>query len=52
MRDVLGALSRSPNLRIVGADVVELNPTRDPVGVTAAVAVKLVTEFAARLLRE
>ena len=52
MRDVLGALSRSPDMRLVGADVVELNPTRDPVGVTAAVAVKLVTELAARLLRE
>ena len=51
VRDVLGALSRSSGLRIVGADVVELNPTRDPVGTTAAVAVKLVTEFAARLLR-
>ena len=52
VRDVLGALSRSSDLRIVGADVVELNPTRDPVGTTAAVAVKLVTELAARLLRE
>jgi agmatinase len=52
VRDVLGALSRSPDLRVVGADVVELNPTRDPVGTTAAVAVKLVTEFAARLLRD
>jgi agmatinase len=50
VRDVLGALARSSDLRIVGADVVELNPTRDPVGTTAAVAVKLVTEFAARLL--
>jgi agmatinase len=52
VRDVLGALSRSSDLRIVGADVVELNPTRDPVGTTAAVAVKLVTEFAALLLRD
>ena len=52
VRDVLGALSRSPDLRVVGADVVELNPTRDPVGTTAAVAVKLLTELAARLLRE
>ena len=51
VRNVLGALSRS-RLTLVGADVVELNPTRDPVGTTAAVAVKLVTEFAARLLRE
>ena len=49
VRDVLGALSRS-RLTLVGADVVELNPTRDPGGTTAAVAVKLVTEFAARLL--
>ena len=52
VRDVLGALSRSSDLRIVGADVVELNPTRDPVGTTAAVAVKLVTELVARLLRK
>ena len=51
VRDVLGALSRSSDLQIVGADVVELNPTRDPVGTTAAVAVKLLTELAARLLR-
>jgi agmatinase len=49
VRDVLGALSRS-RFTLVGADVVELNPTRDPGGTTAAVAVKLVTEFAARLL--
>jgi agmatinase len=52
VRDVLDALSRSSKLTLVGADVVEFNPTRDPVGTTAAVAVKLVTEFAARLLRE
>ena len=36
---------------LVGADVVELNPTRDPVATTAAVASKLVKELAVRLLR-
>jgi agmatinase len=50
VRDVLGALHRS-RFTLVGADVVELNPTRDPVGTTAAVAAKLVTELGARLLR-
>jgi agmatinase len=50
VRDVLGLLQRS-RLPLVGADVVELNPTRDPSGVTAAVAAKLVKELAARLLR-
>ena len=33
-------------------DVVELNPTRNPVGTTTAVAMKLVTELAARLLHD
>jgi agmatinase len=50
VRDVLGLLQRS-RLPLVGADVVELNPTRDPSGITAAVAAKLVKELAARLLR-
>jgi len=50
VRDVLGSLSRS-TFALVGADVVELNPTRDPVGATAAVAAKLATELAARLLK-
>ncbi len=35
---------------LVGADVVELNPARDPSGVTAMVAAKLVKEIAARML--
>ena len=35
---------------LVGADVVEYNPTRDPSGVTAYVAAKLVKEIAARML--
>ena len=48
-RDVIGLLQRLRG-RVVGADVVELNPTRDPDGGTARVAAKLVKELAARLL--
>ena len=36
--------------RIVGADLVEFNPARDPVGLTAPVCAKLVKELAARML--
>ncbi len=35
---------------IVGADVVELNPSRDPADITAPLAAKLVKELAARML--
>jgi agmatinase len=49
-RDVLGILSRL-DAPLVGADVVELNPDRDPTGTTAALAVKLVKEIAGRMLR-
>ncbi len=35
---------------LVGADVVEYNPQRDPSGVTAMVAAKLVKELASRML--
>jgi len=48
VRDVLHVLERTRG-RIVGADIVELNPLRDPVGITAAVAAKLVKELAARI---
>jgi len=45
-RDVLSVLHRV-NGRIVGADVVELNPSRDINDMTATVAAKLVKELAA-----
>ena len=48
-RDVIGLVQRLPG-SVVGADVVELNPTRDPDGLTSRVAAKLVKEIAARLL--
>jgi arginase len=35
---------------LVGADLVEYNPTRDPTGMTAMVAAKLVKEIASRML--
>jgi agmatinase len=45
--DTIGAV-RAPKL--VGGDVVELNPRLDPTGITAVVAAKLARELLARLL--
>ena len=50
-RDVVGFLQRLPG-PVVGGDVVELNPMRDPDGTTARVAAKLAKELAARLLSD
>lgn len=50
-RDVIRLIQQMPG-RLIGADVVELNPRRDPHGTTAGVAAKLVKEIAARLLRD
>ena len=44
----LGIIQGLPPL--VGADLVELNPVRDPQGITAALAAKLVKELATQLL--
>ncbi len=48
-RDVLDLIQtlRGP---LVGADIVELNPKRDPVGITAMAAAKLLKEIADRML--
>jgi len=48
-RDVID-LIQSIRAPIVGADVVELNPTRDVSGITATIAAKLVKEIAAQML--
>jgi arginase len=50
VREVIGLIHglRSP---IVGADVVEFNPLRDPSGLTATVAAKIVKELAGTMLR-
>jgi len=37
--------------KIVGLDIVELNPTRDPSGITAAAAFKIIKETAGRIVR-
>ena len=49
MREVLDVIDSLPG-PIVGADVVELNPERDVVDLTAMVAAKLVKEIAAAIL--
>jgi len=48
-RDVVNIIQ---NLRghLVGADIVEFNPARDPQGITAAVAAKLLKEVLGRML--
>jgi agmatinase len=49
VREVITIVQRLGG-RLVGADVVEYNPLRDPTGVTAYVAAKLVKELASRML--
>ncbi len=44
------ALIHGLGVPILGADIVEFNPVRDPVGVTAAAAAKLLKEVAACML--
>ncbi|MEO7365771.1 MAG: agmatinase [Sphingomicrobium sp.] len=46
VRDILSVLERVPG-PIIGADIVEYNPSRDINGVTAVVAAKLIKELAA-----
>jgi agmatinase len=48
-RDVLG-LIQGLQVPLVGADIVEFNPKRDPLGITAMAAAKFLKEIAARLL--
>ena len=48
-RDVL-TLIQGIQTQLVGADIVELNPTRDPLGITAMAAAKFVKEIAAKML--
>jgi agmatinase len=49
-RELLTLIQALPG-PVVGADVVELNPDRDPDGLTAMVAAKVVKELADRMLR-
>ena len=49
VRDVVAVVQQCGG-PLIGADVVELNPRRDPSGLTAVVAAKLVKELASRML--
>ena len=49
VRDVISIIQRL-DVPLVGADLVEYNPARDPTGVTGMVAAKLLKEIMARLL--
>jgi arginase len=49
-REVLRIIQQLP-VPLVGADLVELNPVRDPLGITAALAAKMVKELLNQLLR-
>lgn len=48
------ALSILQNLRaqVIGMDVVEVNPDRDPLGITASAAVKIIIETAGKIVAE
>lgn len=48
-REVIGLIQGLPG-PLVGADIVEYNPLRDPSGITAALAAKLLKEILARML--
>jgi arginase family enzyme len=50
VRSVLGAI-RSIDQPVVGGDIVEFNPSRDPIGLTAPLCAKLVKELVARMVQ-
>ena len=50
-REVLGVLQTLP-APLVGADVVEFNPSQDPIGITAPLCAKLVKELVSRMREE
>lgn len=50
-REVINIL-HNINVPIIGADIVELNPHRDPTGITAALAAKLTKEILGIMLSE
>ena len=49
-REVINLIHSVNASEIVGADIVEFNPTRDPVGMTAMACAKLLKEVAAKML--
>ena len=51
-RQVISIIQNVKAPHIIGADIVELNPLRDPTGVTAIVAAKLLKEIIARMITQ
>lgn len=51
VREILGII-QNLDAPLIGADIVEFNPVRDPVGVTAMVAAKFYKEILAKMLRQ
>jgi agmatinase len=51
VRELLALLHAVPG-PVIAADIVELNPIRDPLGITAAVAAKLLKEVLGKILQE
>lgn len=49
-RQVINAVARLQASEIAGADIVEYNPRRDPLGITAAAAAKVFKEITARIV--
>ncbi len=50
VRQVVKTIQNLKAPQIIGADIVELNPRRDPIGITAMAAAKVLKEIAARML--
>lgn len=50
VRQVIRTIQNLKAPGIVGADIVEFNPRRDPIGITAMAAAKVLKEIAARML--
>lgn len=48
-RDVIAIIQSLPGL-LVGADIVEFNPSQDPIGLTAPLCAKLVKQPASRMI--
>ena len=49
VREVIGVI-QGITVPLVGADIVEYNPSRDPLGLTGMVCAKLLKELAAKML--
>ncbi len=51
-REIISLIQSIKAPQVIGFDIVELNPTRDPLGITAMAAAKVLKELAAKALPE